>query len=135
MFLDTNVCVYAFDRSSPARQARAIEILVASPDAAISTQVLSEFGRVCLQKLGMPAVDVRAAVEALGARPTVVVDATLISEAIRLTTSTSISYWDALIVRAAQRAGAAELLTEDLQHGQRFGDVRVVNPFRDLPRP
>jgi predicted nucleic acid-binding protein len=94
--------------------------------------VITEFGRVLLQKLGLPARDVRAAVEELGARPTVSVDAALISEAIGLTTTASISYWDALIVRAAARAGCTELLTEDLQHDQRFGELRIVNPFRDL---
>jgi predicted nucleic acid-binding protein len=41
-----------------------------------------------------------------------------------------VSFWDALIVEAARRAGARRLLTEDLQHGRRFGQVRVENPFR-----
>ena len=46
--------------------------------------------------------------------------------------SSRLSYWDALIVESALQAGAVMLLTEDLQHGQTFAGLRVVNPFREL---
>ena len=51
--------------------------------------------------------------------------------AVRRSASSQVSYWDALIIESALDAGAAVLLTEDLQHGQRFEALRVVNPFRD----
>ncbi|MGH3753034.1 MAG: PIN domain-containing protein [Pseudonocardiaceae bacterium] len=56
-------------------------------------------------------------------------DPLLIISASRLSEQHSINFWDALIVEAALRAGAAELVTEDLQHGRRFGKLQVRNPF------
>ncbi len=48
-------------------------------------------------------------------------------------TATSSSWWDALIVAAAQRVGCRTLLSEDFQAGQKFGDLTVVNPFATAP--
>ncbi len=56
-------------------------------------------------------------------------DPLLIISASRLSERHSTNFWDALIVEAALRAGAAELVTEDLQHGRRFGKLQVRNPF------
>jgi len=44
-----------------------------------------------------------------------------------------LSWWDALVLASAQLAGCQTLLSEDFQHGQQFGDVRVSNPFRASP--
>jgi predicted nucleic acid-binding protein len=59
------------------------------------------------------------------------VDAPMILAAIARSRSESFAFWDALIVEAALRAGARHLLTEDLQHRQRIGDLTVENPFRE----
>jgi predicted nucleic acid-binding protein len=53
----------------------------------------------------------------------------LYSEALRLHSTHKISWYDSLIICAAREAGCAILYSEDLQHGQRFGSLRVVNPF------
>ncbi|HEY4019236.1 MAG TPA: hypothetical protein VGM75_11150 [Pseudonocardiaceae bacterium] len=50
-----------------------------------------------------------------------------------LTEEHSVSFWDALIIEAALRANASRLLSEDLQHGRKFGDLVVENPFQDSP--
>ncbi|MDQ3150935.1 MAG: hypothetical protein M3R63_04180 [Actinomycetota bacterium] len=56
-------------------------------------------------------------------------DPVLILSASHLAEEHSVNFWDALIVEAALRAGADELVTEDLQDGRRFGPLRVRNPF------
>ena len=61
-------------------------------------------------------------------------DLALIERAWRLQERYALSWWDALIVAAAQSSGCAVLLTEDLQHGQRLGEVTVINPFRSPER-
>ena len=63
--------------------------------------------------------------------PLVQVDVSMILAAITRSRSQSFSFWDALIVESALRAGARRLLTEDLQHDQRIGNLTVENPFRE----
>lgn len=63
----------------------------------------------------------------------VVVDASVIEAAGRVRKRFSLSFWDALIIAAAQAAGCSHLLTEDLSHGQDLDGVRVVSPFRMAP--
>lgn len=53
-----------------------------------------------------------------------------IVEAIRIEERFGLSFWDALILQAAQSSGAGTLYTEDLNHGQRYGSVEAINPFR-----
>lgn len=61
--------------------------------------------------------------------PTVQVDVTLVLAASKLEERHTLSFWDALMVEAARRAGATRLLTEDLQAGRQIGDVKTSNPF------
>lgn len=62
----------------------------------------------------------------------VAVDRNLVRAAIELTESVQLSYWDGLILAAARSAGCHRLLTEDLNHGQILGGVRIENPFAGL---
>jgi predicted nucleic acid-binding protein len=66
----------------------------------------------------------------LADRPCVVLDLGILHSAIELSQRFKIDYWDAAIIAAAQRLEAPILYTEDLNHGQLYGSVRVVNPFR-----
>lgn len=129
-FLDTNVLVYLFDADAPAKQAIARE-LVAAGRLVLSSQVLSEFYVTVTRKLARPLDAARAsrAVTDLCALPVRDVTANLVQAAIRRCAATPLSYWDALIVETALEAGATTLLTEDLQHGQLIGTLRVHNPF------
>jgi predicted nucleic acid-binding protein len=61
----------------------------------------------------------------------VINDGDSILRALDLERRYTLSFWDALIVQAAQQSGAERLLSEDFQHGRRFGDVMIVNPFED----
>lgn len=132
VFLDTNVLVYAFDRSEPEKRAVA-QALLDDPgaDYATSAQVLSEFYVTTTRKLDPP-LQHEAALEALDhlARlPIVAIDAPLVSAAAATAETQSLSLWDAQIVEAAARAGCVEILTEDLNDGQSISGVMVSNPF------
>jgi predicted nucleic acid-binding protein len=134
-FVDTNVLVYAHDASEPAKQLVAREALGelwATGAGRLSTQVLQEFYVVATGKssLAVRPADAREIVRLYSAWPVVTVDPVLILTASELHERASISFWDALIVAAAQRAGADEILTEDLSDGEIIDGVRIVNPFR-----
>lgn len=135
-FVDTNVFVYAFDSDSSAKQATALRLLNDHARKIIlSTQVLGEFYTSVTRKLQTP-LSAERALDALDelcgfrVRP---IHAELTRSAARRSVASRLSYWDALIIECALEAGARVLLTEDLQHGQTFGDLRVVNPFRQHP--
>ena len=133
-FVDTNVLIYAHDSSHPGKQAVAQEILKrlwTDGTGTLSTQVLQEVYVVATkkQKLAMSHQEARDLVEAYSAWPTVMVEPALILTASRLAEEHQLSFWDALIVEAARVAGAATLMTEDLQHGRTFDGVQVENPF------
>jgi predicted nucleic acid-binding protein len=130
-FVDTNVLVYAVDPSDPVKHLRALEIL--GPERAanlvLSTQVLSEFYVVATRKLGADSAVVRAMVQELARLPVVGIDPPLVLAAIDGSQTWQISYWDALIIRAAEAAGASHVLSEDLGHGRSYGSITVANPF------
>lgn len=133
-FVDTNVLVYAHDRSETRKQPLAeklLEQLWASRTGSLSTQVLQEFYVVATRKFDPP-MSRRAAREivALYATwPLIQVDLPLIVTASQLEERHKMSFWDALVVEAARRAGATRLVTEDLQDGRLMGGVRIENPF------
>jgi predicted nucleic acid-binding protein len=134
-FLDTNVLVYSVDVSEPEKRARALELL--GPESEFdglvcSVQVLGELFNACRRKLGMGVEDANTGVERYAPLARVLIDRELVMAAIGLCAEKSISYWDALIVAAAARAGATTLLTEDLNDGEEMAGVQIVNPFAGL---
>jgi predicted nucleic acid-binding protein len=134
-FVDTNVLAYAHDTSETRRQpiARALlDALWTSRTGLLSTQILQEFYVVATRKFDPP-MSRRAAREIValyGTWPVVQVDVVLILTASQLEERHTLSFWDALVVEAAQVGGAKRLLTEDLQDGRRVGGLRIENPFR-----
>ncbi|MGD0839055.1 MAG: PIN domain-containing protein [Polyangia bacterium] len=131
-FLDTNVLVYADDVDSGAKRGKSQALVVAAlanGDAVISTQVLQEYFVVATRKLAVPAEVAQKKVEVLSTLVAVTIDADHIVESIKLHRLYNLSFWDALIVHAARRAGCDRLMTEDLQAGQRIEGVAIVNPF------
>lgn len=131
-FLDTNVLVYAFDRSDERKQAVAQRLLGDTSMAiVVSAQVLNEFYWVATRKLTPPlAEDVAQDVVLHLARGEVVpVDAHLVEAAIDLSRRHPLSLWDAAIVIAAERAGCEVLLSEDLNDGEVVQGVTIRNPF------
>ena len=133
-FVDTNVLAYAYDRSEAAKQpvARALlEALWRDRAGVLSTQVLQELYVVATRKFDppMPRAAAREIVVVYASWPVVQVDVPLVLAASELEERHTLSFWDALVVEAARRAGATRLVTEDLQAGRRIGGVAVENPF------
>jgi|SRR5579864_3692190 len=133
-FVDSNILIYAHDFDSGQRQQQASEHLAAlwaTRTGRLSTQVLQEFYVNVTQKIKVPLSRSAARevvrdfvpwVESL-ITPATVVRASEIGEVWR------VSFWDGMILAAAEQTQATELLTEDLTHGQVIAGVRIVNPF------
>lgn len=134
-FVDTNIWVYTVDAADPVRRSRALETVGAdSPhDLVVSSQVLAEFYAVVTRKLAFPLDQVRAQdlVARISALPVTPIDGALVGSAISASRAWGVSVWDALILQAAEAAGCALVLSEDLGDGRVYGSVRVVNPLRD----
>lgn len=132
VFFDTNVLVYAAvgtGRDEPKRK-RALE-LIDSEDFGLSVQVLQEFFVTVVRKAARPlsAAQALAWIEQWMAFPCQAIDHQLVRIAIERSERYAISYWDAAILAAAEALGAHTIYSEDFQAGQRYGRVRVVNPF------
>ena len=132
-FLDTNVLLYAYDLDAPAKRAvalRFVEQAWTSPgETAISVQVLQEM-HVNLEKRGVPRVEAGQIIRDYAQWSVVDNTLDLLLSAVDEQVRWKISLWDALILAAARVSGASELITEDLNHGQDYGGVRAINPFR-----
>lgn len=131
-FLDSNVLIYAV--STDSREANKMQIasgLIESDDYGLSTQVLQEFYVIATTKMKqrLSARDALAFIERLQRRPCAVIDLDVIRAAIRLQERYRISYWDAAILAAAHELKTRTVYTEDLGHGQFYGEVQVINPF------
>jgi predicted nucleic acid-binding protein len=133
-FVDTNVLLYAHDASETVKQpiARALlEELWTDRSGVLSTQVLQEFYVVATRKFEPPMrrSEARELVALYATWSIVQVDVGLIIDAAALEERAQLSFWDALIVEAARRAGATRLVTEDLQGGRVVAGVAIENPF------
>ncbi|MEM7301520.1 MAG: PIN domain-containing protein [Pseudomonadota bacterium] len=142
VFLDTNVLVYAacgaVDEPEKWQRARAI---VAEEEYCTSAQVLAEFYVSVTRSLGQSKAPKRSVqmdantalrwISALRKKPCQPVDARIVESGITNARKYQISYWDGAIIAAAQRLGVATLYSEDLDHGQAYDGVTVINPFRE----
>ena len=131
-FIDTNVLVYAAvgaGEHEPKRK-RALA-LIDSEEFGTSAQVLQEFFVTVVRKAArpLPASEALEWIEQWVAFPCQQIDHQLVRIAIELSERFLISYWDAVILAAAEALGASTVYSEDLNDGQLYGRVRVVNPF------
>ena len=137
-FLDTNVLVYAVAGrgQEAAKRARALE-LIEEIDFGLSAQVLQEFYVTVIRKVEAPLSpgDALEWIEQLEAFPCQALDAGMVKLGVEISQRYHISYRDGAIVAAAEALGARTLFTEDLNHGQTYGSVRVVNPFLEAISP
>lgn len=135
-FVDTNVLVYAYDRASGWKHGRArdlVEKLWNEGSGILSTQVLQEL-YVNVRRKARPPVpqeEARTLVADYLAWDPVVNDGAAVLEAVDVGHRHQLSFWDALIVVAARKGGASVIYSEDLNHGQMFGSVQVLNPFNE----
>ena len=132
-FVDTNILMYAHDTAAGVKHQRAkavVETLWRERSGVVSTQILQELCVNLRRKAGRP-VDAKATRDIVTdylAWHVVVNGGDSILEALDLQERYRISFWDALVVQAAQASGAEILYSEDLSDGQSYGSVRVVNP-------
>ena len=136
VFVDTNVLIYALDDADLKKQAAAREWraeLWKRHQGRISFQVLQEFYVKVTRKWPNVRQDARSEVRDLLAWRPVAVDGVMLEHAWRIQDRYQISFWDALIVAAAKSTSCRYLLTEDLQAGQDFDGLLVVNPFNNDP--
>lgn len=134
VFLDTHVLYYAAlgRRSDPEKHAAARRIIVAE-DYCTSAQVLAEF-YTNVTKTGAPPLSPERAqrwVQAVAKKPCQPVDGRVVTRGIEISQRYGLSYWDGAILAAAERLNVQTVYTEDLNHGQTYGSVRVCNPFID----
>jgi predicted nucleic acid-binding protein len=135
LFVDTNVFVYSRDAREPQKRLSArrwLEYLWREQLGRTSVQVLSEYYNAMTRKMS-PAVAREKAWESVDAlfvwnpQP---VDHQLLDRGRAIEGRYQLSWWDSLIVAAAQLQSCAVLLTEDLQDGCAYGTVTVLNPFK-----
>ncbi len=132
-FLDTNVLVYTDDGSAREKQRRALDLVAEHRRAGtgvLSLQVLQEYFVAATRKLGLDAKIARRKVELFAEFDVAVPGAGDVLAAIDLRLLHGLSFWDALVIRAAKQSGCSLLLTEDLQDRREVDGVRIVNPFR-----
>lgn len=132
IFIDSNIVVYANDARDPLKQQVALGIIgnaMRSGTGVVSTQVLQEYANVALGKLAQRQDVVLRQLSILERLQVVFQTPPLIRRAVELRGLYGISFWDASIVAAAESRGCHEIISEDLNAGQFYGAVSVVNPF------
>lgn len=135
VFFDTNVLVYCFDSSAPQKQSRAKDLIAQALNTrqgVVSYQVVQEFCNVACknQRLSLPHERILAYVKlVLQPMNQVAPSPDLLEAALGIRSESRFSFYDSLILAAAQAAKCASLYSEDMQHGQLVGGVRIVNPF------
>ncbi len=133
-FFDTNVLVYTDDASDPDKQAKALALYRQCHTrgrGVVSTQVLQEYFVTATRKLGVEPAIARRKVELFATLDVVVTQVDDILAATDLARLHQLSFWDALVIRAALAAHCSVLYSEDLQHGFRIDGLEITNPFMD----
>ncbi|RJQ53146.1 MAG: PIN domain-containing protein [Desulfobacteraceae bacterium] len=132
VFLDTNILVYSLDQSDPRKKERCRDLLkhlASERNGVISTQVLQEFYVASTVKLGADPLIIKDILRSFERFETVVLTPMLIREAVDCAVLNRISFWDSLIIVAAESAHCETLWSEDLNDGQVIRGVRIHNPL------
>jgi predicted nucleic acid-binding protein len=138
-FVDTNVLVYAHDSSAGWKQKTAqtlLEQLWGTGTGVLSTQVIEEFCVNLRRRAAVPlSIDeAREVIRTFLSWDVVVNTPISVLQALEIEARYQISFWDALILQAAELSGATTVYSEDLANGQNYGSIRVVNPFATSAR-
>ena len=134
-FIDTNIIVYSFDKASPKKHKKSLELVgegLSSGKGIISHQVIQEFVSVISGKFADMFDTERLVLyldEVLFSLWKAHPDRDSYLTALQLKQELEISWWDALVVASALASDCKILYTEDLQHNQRIRTLQVVNPF------
>ncbi len=132
-FLDSNVLIYAYDVSNPAKQkiAQGFVLKAIAGGMVMSTQVLAEFAATLLHKLSPAARpgNVIAALDALGPIKLITPDGDIVRRAVEAHAAYGLHFCDGMIVAAAERAGCERIWSEDFNPAQKYFGIAIVNPF------
>ncbi len=136
-FLDTNILVYAYDLSAGHKHALAAQLVEGcwkNVNGCLSIQVLQEFFVTVTRKIATPLDHhtARQIVADLAHWRLQAPEADDLLQAIDLQQNYQLSFWDSMVLQSATCLGCEQLLSEDFNHGQVFGDVQVINPFREM---
>jgi predicted nucleic acid-binding protein len=136
-FIDTNVLVYAHDRSAGKKYERARKLLTnlwESRQGCISIQVLQEFYVTVVQKIAKPILTDKAAriITDLKEWNVHIPDVNDILYAIDIQQRNKLSFWDSLIICSAKKLNCDVIWSEDLNDGQYYEEIVVINPFEEL---
>jgi predicted nucleic acid-binding protein len=137
-FFDTNIFLYVYSNADLRKQTRALELYREHAQEGrllLSTQVVQEFIVAATRKLQLPPQQVREIALTLLDSPLIVIGPPHIQAALDNAGRYRISFWDSLIVAAAEAGGAEVLYTEDLNDGQQYGGVMARNPFAKPTKP
>jgi predicted nucleic acid-binding protein len=135
-FLDSNVFVYLFDETDSQKRATAQRLVqegLESGQTCISFQVVQETLHVVTQKLARPLSREdaqRLLDDVLAPLWRVMPSPSLYQRGLALAGRYRFAFYDSLIVAAALDAGCTRLWSEDLQDGQKIGQLTIQNPFR-----
>jgi predicted nucleic acid-binding protein len=132
-FVDTNVLIYAHDVDAEKKHQIAktvLDELWSERAGVLSVQVLQEFYVNVTRKIPTPLskASARLVVNSYFIWCTET-SSSEISTAFRIEDESGIGFWDALIISSAAKSGAARILSEDLNDGQRIAGIRIENPF------
>jgi predicted nucleic acid-binding protein len=132
-FVDTNVLVYVNDSQVPHKQQLAVDLvadLIEQERLVLSSQVLNELANTLLKpRFGFSSDEVREALSVFAPSPILAIDSALSLRALDVRERYGLSFWDALIVAAAERGRCQTIVTEDLSHGQEYFGIVARNPF------
>jgi predicted nucleic acid-binding protein len=132
IFIDTNIWVYSLDSKDQEKRNHARQILRKIVDAhqpVLSTQVIQEFYVVATAKLGADLLGVKNIIHNFHNMEIVNIDLELVEEASDISILSKLSFWDSLIIAAAEKAKCEHIFSEDLNSGQTYRGVKVLNPF------
>ena len=137
VFFDTNILVYAYDTHDPEKQETAKKLLIENirqERGYVSVQVFGEFFNVVTKRIPQPLSiqQAKKTIEFLSILNTVEIDMSLVHRAIDTHEKYQTSYWDSLVIAAAERANCSTLYSEDMNEEQLYHQIRVKNPFSPM---
>lgn len=129
--MDTNILIHAIEsKPHDARKGAIAREIVLAEIFGVSAQTIAEFVNVATKaRISLPYEQVAEWIDYLAAMPFTVLDADLIRRGFWFRQRYQIQYYDGALLAAAERLGCETFLSEDLNHGQRYGDVVAINPY------
>ena len=137
VFIDTNVWVYALSSQDHAKKKVAVELIAKAyrdDMICVSSQVLKEFANFAFRKTRKSAAEINAMLSRIGSYTFVADTKELVADGVTGRETWQVGFYDALMIAAANKAGCTTIFTEDLNNGQKYGNVMAINPFDQFRR-